>query len=121
MATQTNVPQSISQSKLAVVSFPTTKQSPQIIAQDELCHILSMRQQIEAIETKLKEAETAVRCALESGVEVETGIFKASLKTAERRNVGWKSIVERELGEDYARRVLAATKPDTYTSLIVSA
>jgi hypothetical protein len=35
--------------------------------------------------------------------------------------VSWKSVVERELGEDYAKRVLAATKPDTYTHLVVTA
>jgi hypothetical protein len=35
--------------------------------------------------------------------------------------VSWKSVVERELGEDYAKRVPAATKPDTYTHLVVTA
>ena len=38
----------------------------------------------------------------------------------ERRSVAWKAVVERELGEDYARRVLAATKPETYVSLAVT-
>jgi len=52
---------------------------------------------------------------------VEDGLFRAFLKTTERRSVAWKSIVERELGEGYANRVLAATKPDKFTTLVVSA
>lgn len=116
MATQQIVPSVVPQQKSAVVSI-----SQELITQDELCYILSMRQQIEAIEAKLEEAESRVRIALETGSEVQPGIFKAFLKTFERRNVAWKIVVERELGEDYAKRVLAATKPDSYTSLIVSA
>ena len=117
MATQI-VSSVVQQQKPAlVVSIP--KQFPKPIEQDELCRILSMRQQIEAIEGKLKAAEADIRSALESGASIGPGVFRASLKTTERRNVAWKSVVERELGQDYAVRVLAATKPDTYTKLIV--
>jgi hypothetical protein len=119
VATQ-SVIHSVEQQKPAIV-VPIPKLSPKAIMQADLSRILSMRQQIEAIEEQLNEAETSVRVALESGADVEAGLFRASLKTTERRNVAWKSVVERELGEDYSRRVLAATKPDSYTTLVVSA
>lgn len=116
MATQT-VPHVVPQSKFPVV----IRIESQIISQDQLCQIVTLRQQMEALETKLKALEIETRTALESGTEVEPGLLRAHLKTTERRNVSWKSVVEREPGEDYAVRVLAATKPDTYTTLIVQA
>jgi hypothetical protein len=80
-----------------------------------------LRQQIESLEQQLGEAQTDVKTALESGAEVEAGLFRASLKVTERTNVSWKTVVERELGGDYARRVLASTKPDKYVNLVVTA
>jgi hypothetical protein len=94
---------------------------PSPIGQDELGHILEMRRQREALDEQIKESETAVRAALEAGAVVEDGVFRAYLKPGERRSVAWKAIVERELGEGYANRVLAATKPDKFTTLVVSA
>lgn len=94
---------------------------PARISQEELAHVLEIRRQREALDERLKEAETALRGALEAGVQVEPGIFHAHLKTVERRSVAWKAVVERELGQDYATRVLAATKPDTFTSLVIGA
>jgi|SRR5882762_8098172 len=94
---------------------------PHHICQAELAHILELRRQREAIDERIKEAEDSVRTALEVGAVVEDGIFRAYMKTTERRSVAWKSVVERELGEDYATRVLAATKPDRFSTLVVSA
>lgn len=94
---------------------------PHHIWQAELAHILELRRQREAIDHVIKEAEDAVRTALEVGAVVEEGIFRAYMKTTERRSVAWKSVVERELGDDYATRVLAATKPDKFSTLVVSA
>jgi len=80
-----------------------------------------MRRQRDALDKQIQNAEASARAALESGAEVEAGVFHARLKITERRSVQWKAIVERELGEDYARRVLSATHPDTFTTLVVGA
>ncbi len=52
---------------------------------------------------------------------VESGLLRAFLKIIERRSVPWKQVVERKLGVDYAKRVLASTKPDRFTHLVVAA
>jgi hypothetical protein len=93
----------------------------QPVTQDQLSEIIVLRQQIEDLEKRLGEAQTDVKSALEAGAAVEEGLFRASLKVSERTSVSWKSVVERELGPDYTRRVLAATKPDRYTHLVVTA
>jgi len=95
--------------------------TPHYICQSELGHVLELRRQREALDECIKEAETAIRSALEVGASVQEGAFSAYLKTVERRSVAWKSIVERELGEEYARRVLSATRPDTFTTLVIGA
>ena len=89
---------------------------PQVLA-----HIHELRRQRTALDEQIGEAEAMVRATLESGATVQQGVFSAYLKTTERRSVAWKSIVERELGEQYAVRVLAATKADKFTSLVISA
>jgi hypothetical protein len=91
-----------------------------LIPQQNLADVLELRQEIESLESELKTAEQAVRDQLEAGASVEDGLLRAFLKTTERRNIAWKFVVERELGADYAKRVLAATKPDTFTSLVIS-
>ena len=91
------------------------------ILQGDLAYILELRRSISDLEAHLEAAESAVRNQLEAGVPVETGLFRAFLKSSERRNVSWKTVVERELGESYAKRVLASTKPDPITSLVVEA
>jgi hypothetical protein len=91
------------------------------ICQAELAHVLELRRQRDAIDERLKEAEQAIRSAMEAGASVQPGILSARLKVTERRNVAWKVVCERELGEDYCRRVLAATRPASYTSLVIGA
>lgn len=105
-----------------VVPFPqSVPASPAVVTQDKLTHFKALTQRIEALEAESKQIEAEIRASLESGAAVEPGIFRAFLKTTERRNVSWKEVVERELGEGYAKRVLAATKPDPTTRLIVEA
>jgi hypothetical protein len=108
--------------RVPALQFPS-QPSPKVeaVTQDRLAEIITLRQQIESLEKQRGEAQTDVKAALESGADVEPGLFRASLKVTERTNVSWKSIVSRELGEDYARRVLASTKPDKYVNLIVTA
>lgn len=91
------------------------------VPQPRLAHILELRQSIQRLQAELEQAEGEVQTALEAGCPVEPGLLRAFLKTVERRSVAWKAVVERELGEDYAKRVLAATRPEQYTHLVVTA
>jgi hypothetical protein len=105
-----------------VVPFPqSVPAKPAVITQDRLTHFLALQQRIEALEVERNQIETELRSSLDTGAAVEPGIFRAYLKTTERRNVSWKEVVERQLGKSYAKRVLAATKPDPITRLIVEA
>jgi hypothetical protein len=109
--------------RVPALQFPSQPSPKKVerVTQDRLAEIISIRQQIEELEKQLGEAQTDVKSALEAGAAVEPGLFRASLKVTERTNVSWKSVVERELGDDYAKRVLAATKADKYTHLVVTA
>jgi hypothetical protein len=100
---------------------PQVSRQVDSVTQDKLALIISLRHDIEQLEAQLGEAQTDVKSALESGADVEPGLFRATLKITTRTNVSWKSVVERELGDDYAKRVLAATKPDKYVHLVVTA
>jgi hypothetical protein len=89
------------------------------ISQATLAAVIKQRIKVEQAQAKLNDAEGRLTAALKSGSEVQQGLFTARIKEFERRKVGWKAIVVREKGEDYAQRVLAATKPDKYESLEV--
>jgi hypothetical protein len=101
--------------------FPFVLPDSEFISQTVLTRFVALRRQIATLQQELDAQESQLQMAIESGAQVELGIFRAYLKTTERRNVSWRGVVERELGEAYAARVLAATKPDPSTSLIVSA
>ena len=109
--------------RVPALQFPSqpSPQKTERVTQDRLTEIITLRQQIEELEKQLGEAQIDVKTALESGAEVEPGLFRATLKVTERTNVSWKSVVERELGDAYAKRVLASTRPDKYTHLVVTA
>src|ERR1700733_12794756 len=108
--------------RVPALQFPS-QPAPQVIPQPEpvtqqiLAFILATRQQIVELEKELSEAQAGVQDALQAGAEVEPGMFRAALKVTERRSVAWKQVCERQCGADYCARVLAATKPDTYTHL----
>jgi len=112
MATQVLPPKSV------LVPFPAKQPA---ITQTELELLLALRAQAEKVALQVAEAEQSVRARLEAGSVVVAGFFKALLKVIERRNVSWKSVVVRVKGQQYADRVLAATKPDVYTTLVISA
>ena len=97
------------------------RQPTESITQTELSLLLSLKARARELESQIQENEELLKTRFASGAEVESGLLRAFLKTIERRSVAWKAVVERELGEDYARRVLAATRPDTFTHLIVTA
>ena len=109
MATQT-VPQAVPFRK------PTDT-----ITQEKLAYILTLKGEIAERKKELEQVETEVQAALEDSVPVQPGLLRAFLKIIERRSVPWKLVVERKLGVDYAKRVLAGTKPDKFTHLVVTA
>ena|SRR5579863_9583064 len=121
MATQTNVPQSVSQSKFpSVVQFPA-----QEITQLELSTLLSLRGRLSQIEHQLEDAEKSIQARLQAGCSVEAGDHLAKLKVNARRNVSWKEVVIRLAdrlkldGEVYCARVLASTKPTQTITLVI--
>jgi hypothetical protein len=121
MATQTNVSQSVEQSKLTVVPFP----APQAITQLELTVLLSLRGRLHQLEEQVEAAEQSIKARLETGAFLEPGDHKAELKENSRRNVSWKDVVVRLAerlkmnGETYCAKVLSSTKPTRTVSLVV--
>ena len=109
MATQT-VPQAV-----------PFQQPTGTITQEKLAYILTLKGEIAERKKALEETETEVQAALEDSLPVESGLLRAFLKIIERRSVPWKQVVERKLGVDYAKRVLASTKPDRFVHLVVTA
>ena len=91
------------------------------ITQEKLAYILTLKGEIAERKKALEETEAEVQAALEDSVPVQPGLLRAFLKIIERRSVPWKQVVERKLGMDYAKRVLASTKPDRFTHLVVAA
>ena len=100
------------------VAFPEPTEQ---VTQAQLTRILQFKGEIAEAKKQLEQAEAETQAALERGVCVEPGLLHALLKTVERRSVPWKQVVERKLGVDYAKRVLAGTKPDKFTHLVVTA
>ena len=90
------------------------------ITQFDLARYIKRANQIESLKAEQAVLERDLKLALANGTSVEPGKHLASLKTTARKNVSWKTVVERLRGAGYARKVLAATKPTNYTRLIVS-
>lgn len=101
-----------------VLQFPNACES---VTQAELAQLVELRQLRTQLEERISGIEAAFKGRLEAGASVESGILRAFLKSIERRSVAWKQVCERELGEEYCRRVLAGTKPATFTHLVVEA
>ena len=89
------------------------------ITQRTLAYIIQRRREIEQAEQELKRLEDKLLADLKAGAAVATGLLVARVKEWERRSPTWKAVVERELGEDYAARVLAGTRPDKFEKLVV--
>ena len=89
------------------------------ITQFDLARYVTRANQIESLKAEQAVLEQDLKLALANGTSVEPGTHTAQLKTSERRNVSWKSVVERLKGAGYVRKVLSATKPKTYTKLVV--
>jgi len=121
MATQTNVSQSVEQSKSAVVQFPAS----QAITQLELIVLLSLRGRLHQLQEQVEAAEQSIKARLETGAFLEPGDHKGELKENFRRNVSWKDVVVRLAerlkmdGEAYCAKVLSSTKPSRTVSLVI--
>ena len=89
------------------------------ISQFQLARYVTIANQIDALKAEQLELEHQLTTALHSGAVVEPGNHTAKLRTTERRNVSWKSVVERLKGAGYVRQVLSHTKPKTFTKLVV--
>jgi hypothetical protein len=95
------------------------KRNARSITQENLQAVAEKRALITRLEAELKSAEAAVLESLKAGATVALGLLTARVKVFERRNVAWKEILVREKGEEYADRVLKATRPSSYESLVV--
>ena len=92
---------------------------PQTITQFDLARYVTMANQIDALKREQADLESQLITSLDSGCKVEPGSHTAKLRTTERRNVSWKSVVERLKGAGYVQQVLSHTKPKTFTKLVV--
>ncbi len=92
---------------------------PQTITQFDLARYATLANQIDALKAEQSVLEHQLITSLGSGAVVEPGNHTAKLRTTERRNVSWKKVVIRLKSEGYANKVLSATKPTTYTKLVV--
>ncbi len=92
---------------------------PQTLTQFDLARYVTMANQIDALKAEQSVLEQQLTTALHSGAVVEPGNHTARLRTTERRNVSWKRVVIRLKSEGYVNKVLSATKPTTYTKLVV--
>ncbi len=100
------------------MTINTLPQSNQI-TQFDLTRYVTIANQIDALKAEQSALEHQLTTALDSDAVVEPGNHTAQLKTSERRNVSWKSVVERLKGSGYVSQVLSHTKPKTYTKLVV--
>ena len=89
------------------------------ISQFTLARFVKLANQLDALKAEQLALEQSLTTALAKGFQVESGTHTASLKTTERRNVSWRGVVERIKGSGYVKQVLSATKPKSYTKLIV--
>lgn len=89
------------------------------ISQNALAAILRRRKRIADLSAELEKLETALTDELRADAKVAPGILTAYIKEWERRSPQWKAVVERELGSEYAARVLAATRPEQHSKLVV--
>jgi hypothetical protein len=123
MASQQSIPQSIGQSKFAVVPFPT----PQAITQTELVLFRSLRSRLEQLREQVTAAEEDFKARLEAGAIVQPGDHVARLDERSRRNVAWRKVAEDLAntvfgdgnGVKFCDEVVNATNPTITTSLVI--
>lgn len=78
-----------------------------------------MEEGITLKKAKLKDVENEILVRLDEKEKVEKGKLKLEIDITERRTVGWKAIVEKELGVTFATKMLQNTKPVKYRHIAV--
>lgn len=89
------------------------------ITQKKMARYASLANKIEKLRGEFAELKGEIIHDLDAGAKPEPGARTASITQVERRSVAWKDVVTRELGEGYAKRVLAGTKPTFFFKLVV--
>lgn len=119
MATQTVAAPSVP------LQFPQSIPAKEVISQEELGLILSLKAQLARIQAQVNTAEESLKTRLQTGARVQPGDHHVELKESFRKNVSWKTVCIRLAlrlkldGQQYCSRVLASTKPTRTVSLIV--
>ncbi len=101
------------------MATPILSQPQTVVTQFDLARYASLSAQIDSLKSEHAELERQLIASLSSDANVEKGTHTAQLKTSERRNVSWKSVVVRLKGSGYVRQVLSHTKPKTFLKLVV--
>ncbi len=98
-----------------------------MITQAELRELLLLQRRLKRARDAAKDlkekadvAEAVMLGRLRETMEpVERGRLLVSAENHPRRNVAWKAVVERELGEPYAERVLNETEPTDRWDVVI--
>lgn len=104
---------------------PQVVPAVEVISQEELGLLLSLRGRLSQLNSQVETAEASIKERLQQGATVEPGDHTATVKEQFRRNVAWKDVAVRLAnrlkldGTLYCARVLSATKPTRSISLIV--
>ena len=89
------------------------------VTQKERARYATLANRIEKLRGEMAELKGQIIHDLDAGAKPEAGARTASITQVERRSVAWKDVVTRELGDAYAKRVLAGTKPTFFFKLVV--
>ena len=89
------------------------------VTQKEMARYATLANRIEKLRGEMAELKGQIIHDLDAGAKPEPGARTASITQVERRSVAWKDVVTRELGDAYAKRVLAGTKPTFFFKLVV--
>ncbi len=89
------------------------------ITQKKMARYTTLANRIEKLRGEFAELKNEIISDLDAGAKPEPGARTAKITQVERRSVAWKDVVLRELGEGYAKRVLAGTKPTFFFKLTV--
>lgn len=91
----------------------------QKVTQKKMAKYASLGNKIDKLRVEYAELKGEIISDLDAGAKPEAGARTAKIVQVERRSVSWKDVVIRELGDSYAARVLAATKPTFFFKLVV--
>lgn len=91
----------------------------QEVTQKRMARYTTLENKIEKLKAEFYQLKNELILDIDAGAVPEAGARTAKITQVERRSVAWKDIVVRELGDSYAKRVLAGTKPTFFFKLLV--